>query len=151
MVKEFERIQLVYEHIRHVQDNCYKLGLKLIKLGEIELGRALIQHGQVHDNSKFEGIEWEHLFSEDPLLKVALQHHQKVNAHHPEYWGNIQKMPEVYLAEMVCDWGARSSEFGTSLREWATEKATSKYGFTLEEEVGIKINRFLNLLCDKPF
>jgi hypothetical protein len=60
-------------------------------------------------------------------------------------------MPDVYIAEMVCDCQARSSEFGTDVRLWFREQASLKYGFTMDDDVGRKIERFLNLLLSKPF
>jgi hypothetical protein len=62
-------------------------------------------------------------------------------------------MPEVYLAEMVCDCAARSQEFGTDVRKWFQETATKKYGFTMDDSdsCGQSIQRFLNLLLEKPF
>lgn len=81
-----DRIEAVLEHIQNVQRNCYKLGLKLIKSGDVEFGRILIANGQIHDNSKLTGIEFEHLFGGDPLLMTVVKHHSSTNPHHPEYW-----------------------------------------------------------------
>lgn len=146
-----ERIEAVLEHIQNVQRNCYKLGLKLIKSGEVELGRNLIANGQIHDNSKFKGIEFDHLFYGDPILFDVIKHHSSTNPHHPEYWGSIQQMPDVYIAEMVCDCAARSSEFGSDLRKWFFEEATKKYKFEVNDVDGIRITRFLNLLLAPAF
>ena len=77
-----EKIELVFNHIKNVQRNCHKLGIKLMKRGEIELGRNLISNGQIHDNSKFKGIEFDHLFNGDPLLPEVIKHHQSINPHH---------------------------------------------------------------------
>lgn len=146
-----EKIEAVLEHIQNVQRNCYRLGLKLIKIGEIDLGRILIANGQVHDNSKFKGIEFEHLFYGDKILMTVVKHHATTNAHHPEYWGTIQKMPDVHLAEMVCDCAARSAEFGTDLRKWVSEIATKKYNFEMTDKDGIRIARFIDILLSPPF
>jgi len=146
-----EKIEAVLEHIQNVQRNCYRLGLKLIKNGEVEMGRILIANGQVHDNSKFKGVEFDHLFSGDPLLMTVVKHHSSTNAHHPEFWGGIQKMPDVYLAEMVCDCAARSAEFGTDLRVWFAEKATKKYNFEMTDKDGIRITKFIDILLSPPF
>ena len=146
-----EKIEIVLNHIQNVQRNCYKLGLKLIKSGEMELGRNLIANGQIHDNSKFKGIEFEDLFSDSPILLDVVKHHSSTNPHHPEYWGRIQQMPAVYIAEFVCDTCARSSEFGTDIREWINGQATKKYNFTIDDEVGSKIIYFLDMLIEKPF
>jgi hypothetical protein len=150
-MEQYEKIELVLDHIQNVQRNCYKLGLRLIRNGEFELGRNLIANGQIHDNSKFKGIEFDHLFYGDPILSDVVKHHSSTNPHHPEYWGKIQSMPDVYIAEMVCDCQARSSEFGTDVRSWFREQASVKYGFTMDDDVGQKIERFLNLLLSKPF
>ena len=68
--------------------------------------------------------------------------------HHPESWDGIKNMPQVYIAEMVCDWKARSSELGTNLREWINEKATKRWGFTARDKVYRDIDRFVNLLLE---
>ncbi len=146
-----EKIEGVLEHIQNVQRNCYKLGLKLIKRGEVELGRNLIANGQIHDNSKFKGIEFDHLFNGDPILSDVIKHHATTNEHHPECWGSIQKMPELYIAEMVCDWAARSSEFGTSLKDWIINSATEKYDFKMDDNIGKLIEKHLNLLISRSF
>lgn len=150
-MEKLDKLEKVLDHIKHVQENCYKLGFRLIKTGQFELGRALISHGQIHDNSKFFGVEFDHLFPEDPLLFTAVKHHATTNPHHPEFWNDIREMPEVYLAEMVCDCSARSSEFGSDVRQWFTMSATEKYRFKMDDVVGQKITYFLNMLLDKPF
>lgn len=146
-----DKIEEVLSHIQNVQRNCYKLGLKLMKLGEVEFGRKLIANGQVHDNSKLKGIEFEHLFYDSPLLKDAIIHHASTNEHHPECWGGIQHMPVICLAEMVCDCAARSAEMGTDLRKWFAEDATVKYKFSMDDAVGKNIQRFLDLLLSPTF
>lgn len=146
-----EKIETVLNHIQNVQRNCYKLGLKLIKMGKVELGRNLIANGQIHDNSKFKGIEFDHLFYGDPILADVIKHHNTTNPHHPEFWGNIQTVPEIYLIEMICDCTSRSSEFGTDIRVWFKEEATKKYNFSMDDEVGKKITYFLDLLLSPSF
>lgn len=153
------KIKSVVRHVEKVQSNCLMLGEKLIDSGEIELGKQLIASGYRHDNSKFHGIEFEALTGEAPTtkddkklkLKFAVHHHNLTNDHHPEYWNGIKNMPRVALGEAVCDWKARSEEFGTNLREWITESATKRFGFKEDDEVGKQIMEFVNLLCEKPF
>jgi len=145
------RLKSFSNHIQNVQRNCYKLGLKLIKNGQFELGSNLIANGQIHDNSKFKGIEFEELFFGSAILSDVVKHHSSTNPHHPEYWGTIQAMPQVYIAEMVCDCTARSGEFGSDVRQWFITNATEKYNFKMEDEVGQKIIYFLDMLLEKPF
>jgi len=155
-----EKIRGITRHIRNVEDNCLLLGEKLIMSGEIELGKQLIANGFVHDASKFHGIEFEFMSPGVNVeadgaklkLKLAIQQHNSTNKHHPESWsGGIDDMPEVFLAEFVCDIKARSEEFGTSLREWIDVSATKKWSFSKESDVYKKIMKFVDLLCDKPF
>ena len=151
-MESIEKIKSILNHIQGVQRNCYKLGFKLIESGEVELGRKLIKNGQIHDNSKFGGIEFQHLFYDDPLLCDVVKHHQSVNPHHPEYSeGGIKNMAIEHLIEMICDCSARSSEFGTNIFDWFANSATVKYGFSMDDEVGIKITKYLSMLYDKPF
>src|SRR5271157_5839234 len=110
-----EKLETLLRHVEEVQKNCQLLGGKLIQAGEFELARRLIAAGFLHDQSKFHGLEWMHLTkpdSDDELVPAVIQHHVSTNLHHPEYWDCIKNMPQQYLAEMVCDWKARSGELG---------------------------------------
>ena len=151
MLTNEQKIEVVLSHIKNVQRNCYKLGMWFIKNGDEELGRNLIANGLIHDNSKFKGIEWEHLFKGSHILTDIVKHHNTTNAHHPEYWGSIHEMPRLYVAEMVCDIVARSQEFGTGVREWISEKATEKYDFKMGDGVGLLITKYLDIILEKPF
>ena len=79
-----------------------------------------------HDSSKLDEPEKEIFDKVTPKLKeltygsdeynnqlkemqIALDHHYKVNPHHPEYYENgIKDMDLVDLVEMICDWKAAS-------------------------------------------
>lgn len=154
------KIRFITRHIRNVEDNCLILAEKLIANGEIDLGKQLVTNGFVHDISKFRGIEWDSIIPgqssenvEDKTLKLklAINNHNHTNPHHPEYWGSIDKMPIVFVAEMACDWKSRAEEFGTSLRDWIDEKATKRWNFTKEDKIYKEIMRFVDMLCEKPF
>lgn len=151
-VAQFKRkLELRTEHIEGVQRAARKLSSRLAEQGEFTLARRLVQRAYRHDNSKFEGVEWNHMDKgfDDPLGKEAILHHQQVNNHHPEYFAEgIKGMSEVQLAEMVCDWHARQSEIGTDLREWVTGKAAEKYEYSLKSVVYKRIKRFVDLLLD---
>lgn len=153
------KLRSIVRHIKNVEDNGLILGTKLIERGDIKLGHNVIANCMVHDASKFHGIEFEYLSLNNPKeeetkskLKLAIHHHQTTNHHHPEYWDRgITSMPDVYVAEMVCDWKARSEEFGESLRDYINDKATKQYGFSREDTVYKKIMEFVDLICEKPF
>lgn len=151
-----ERIDSILRHIENVRDNCIVLGKRLIEAGDIVLGKQLIAQGLRHDNSKFFGIEWENLDRDTAKTKLeaaVLQHNSSPqNLHHPEAWaGGIEEMPRVFIAEMVADWAARSSEFGTSLREWIEDGACKRYGYKKNDKTYRTIMEFVDMLCDKPF
>lgn len=153
------KIRSITRHIRNVEDNCLVLGEKLILQGKIDLGKQLIANGFIHDTSKFTGIEFEYLSSQNPIeenhklkMKLAIHQHNSTNLHHVEAWsGGIKDMPDVYLAELICDVKARSEEFGTSLMDYINNTGIKRWGITEDEEAYKKMIEFINLLCERPF
>ncbi len=161
-VKEKElfnkRLKFLLRHLDNVRANCLLLGERLIDKGEVDLGLRLIANGYIHDNSKFYGVEWEHLHDDvkeenpDLFLASAKQHISSPhNMHHPESWDGIENMPRLFLAEMVCDWAARSSEFGNDLRDWIKDVATKKFKMTVQSKVYKEIKELVDILLDKKF
>lgn len=59
-------------------------------------------------------------------------------------------MTEVYI-EMMCDFVSRTTEFGTNVRSWIEGSAIKKYNFTMTDEVGTKISKFVDLVLEKSF
>ena len=120
-----------------------------------ELGRILIAHGFTHDASKFQGIEWEYLHAGRDVpkdcLELAMKHHTRTNPHHPEYWGGFEQMPEVYVAEMACDWYARAMEFGTGLRDWIASTAVGRFGIDTNGERYRWLTGFVDMLLEDQF
>lgn len=145
-----DHLDNLVRHVEQVRENCTLLGKRLIAKGRRDIGLALIARGFEHDSSKFYGIEWEYLHNgadvPSSALRFAIEHHTKTNDHHPEYWGGIRGMPEVAVAEMVCDWYARAQEFGTGLRDWITENAIQKYGLAEDDDQYKWINNFVDML-----
>lgn len=150
-----KKLDKLIRHISNVQEACQLLGKKLIDKGEIALGIHLVALGFIHDQSKFRGIEWEYLALTEEFngeAKLAAYHHNHTNLHHPEAWpGGINDMPRLFVAEMTCDWYARSTEFGTDIREWVKEKALDRYNISPQGKVYKWVKEFLDLLLDKPF
>ena len=151
-----KKVETVLRHVRLVQDACILLGTRLIDAGEEDFGRILIANGLCHDSSKFFGVEWEYLTrdekeNETALFAAAYKQHVLTNSHHVEYWGNIDLMPRIRIAEMVCDMYARSSEFGTDLRRYIKESFTKKHGMTVQSRKYKEMKYFLDLLLDPPF
>lgn len=151
-----KRLEAVLYHIDLVRRNALRLAEALIEAGECDLAVSLMHNVLAHDQSKLRGIEWDHLGHTEEgnnrdMLALAVEHHNRTNPHHPEYWGSIENMPPVYLAEAVCDWKARSSEFATSLHEWIEHDATKRYGFTPKDRVYQDIRRYVKLLVGPGF
>lgn len=148
MLDDLKKIEIITNHIDKVRNNCLKLGKLLISEND-PMGIRLIELGYCHDNSKFIGIEFEHLWYGSPFFLEALETHQLNNKHHPEYWGGINLMPELYIAEMVCDCWARAQEFGTDIRDWFFN--TAKYKYDINEDTMQKIEYYLNLALTPKF
>jgi cation diffusion facilitator CzcD-associated flavoprotein CzcO len=151
-----KRLSVLLRHVNGVRDNCYRLGTYLIDNGEPNFGKDLIANGLVHDASKFSGIEWEYLHSDvkknnETAFRHAALHHIHTNFHHPEFWGSIQEMPRIYLAEHTCDILARSNEFGDDVRDWIKEKAAAKYKYPINGKIHKQILEFLNILTEPAF
>lgn len=143
-----EKISTIIRHIHRVEDNCCQLAKKLPE----DMGRKLVQLGRIHDASKFDNYEFEHLFDkQDPCFSTAIAIHHSKNPHHPEYWSSIHEMPDIYLAEMVCDCVARSQEFGDDARTYLFEVASKRFNFTIDDKCGQKISEYLNLLLTPKF
>jgi len=156
MTDEEKPIRTLVRHIHNVNEECALLAERLVEQGRHDFARALLANGMLHDNSKFRGVEWEYLTdaakTEHPeQFTSAMQQHIHTNPHHPEYWHGIEHMPSIYIAEMVCDWKARSAEFGTDLREWVKDKATKRWNFTAQGRVYKEIKEYLDLLLDPQF
>ena len=154
------KVEAIIRHIKNVQDNCLLMGKRLIESGQIDLGRMLIARGLTHDNSKFFGAEWDNMSpvpigpQQDPAKvkrNLSIYHHRESNDHHPEYWGNIKEMPQVAIAEMICDWKARSEEFGNSLRDWIKDYAMKNWQFDEKDQIYKDIFRYVDMICEKPF
>ena len=77
--------------------------------------------------------------------------HQQFNIHHPEYWGGVLFLPPVAIAEMVCDWKARSEEKGSGFQEWIKDEAFKKYDIPPTGKVAKLIKKFVDLILDPPF
>jgi len=138
-----------------VQENCELLADRMIEEGRVEFGRILLANAQIHDASKWHGVEWLYLHQGPDVprdkIELAVCQHQKTNPHHPEYWGGLEQMPEIYIAEMVCDWCARSQEFGKDLRGWISTTARERFKLDFLPVKTEQIARFVGILTQETF
>jgi hypothetical protein len=150
-----EHLDNLVRHINLVRESCTLLGRRLIKQGRTDFGRLLIARGFRHDASKFSGIEWDYLHTgpdvPEEKLSAAIAQHVRTNDHHPEFWGGVENMPEIATVEMVCDWYARSQEFGTGLRDWIEQEAIDKYKIKKDSDQHKWIMATIDLLLQDPF
>ncbi len=150
-----EHLENLVRHIELVREACLLLGRRLMAQGRQEFGRILIARGFEHDVSKFSGIEWDFLHAGPDVpreqLELAVRQHVRTNSHHPEYWGGFENMPEIAVAEMVCDWYARGQEFGTGLRDWIRDHAIDRFQIDVDGERYAWVTKFVDLLLEDPF
>lgn len=150
-----EHIDNLTRHINLVRQACEILSERLMNDGHKEMAVKLLARGYIHDNSKFYGIEWDYLHNgqdvPEEALELAIKQHNTTNDHHPEFWGGVDNMPEVCVAEMICDWYARSQEFGSSLRDWINQTAVKKYKIKKTSAQWKWINECLDLLLVNHF
>jgi hypothetical protein len=155
MLTPREHLKNLVRHIDLVREACLLLGERLMDQGRIDFGRLLVARGFEHDVSKFYGIEWDwlHAGRDTPKdqLEFAIKQHTRTNSHHPEFHGGIENMAELDVAEMVCDWYARSQEHGTGLRDWIKENAISRFKIGLQSQQFEWINGFINMLLEDHF
>ena len=57
--KTISKIESILRHIKNVQDNCCLLGIKLIEIGDIELGKHLDRIDSSKDYT-LDNIQWVH-------------------------------------------------------------------------------------------
>lgn len=153
---DVKHLKNVLRHIENVRGSCNLLGERLITNNEVQLGIDLIGLGQIHDYSKINNhTEFKYLRDSYAFnsaeFQAALLSHITTNRHHPEAWNGIEEMPRLYVAEMVCDWKARSSEFGSDVMAWVKEQATRKFGFSPKGRVYKEIKEFFGILLDRAF
>ena len=64
-------------------------------------------------------------------MKPALDHHYKVNRHHPEYWENgIKGMTLMDLTEMIADWLAATKRHDDGNIEKSIEINQKRFGYS---------------------
>jgi hypothetical protein len=105
----------------------------------------LARRCSMHDHSKFEMDEVEMFIkmldgsdgsNPNGILteeqRELIEMHWKRNRHHPEFFSDCNRMNEIDILEMVCDWYARSLQFGSSYFEFVDDIASQRFGFSDE-------------------
>lgn len=142
-------------HIRRVQENAMVLAKHFMSNGRGHDARVLLAKAACHDQSKWGGIEWDYLHRgpdvDAAMLQAAIKQHNHTNDHHPEFWGGLKHMPELCVAEMVCDWLARSQELATDYREYVKTKAAQRFDFRSAQKQADWIEEFSKILLPQKF
>lgn len=137
-LKEQEYMDYIEEHIANVKSAFYKYGNTLcekLNISKFELEKNIYKH----DLSKFSEDEFDayrnYFFPcngeerNDKAFELAWEHHYKNNPHHPEYWihnNQIEDMPNIYIAEMLCDWEAMSMKFKNNTYDYYIKERNKK-------------------------
>lgn len=75
-------------------------------------------------------------------LGPALEHHYRVNSHHPEHWSKgVNEMGPLDLIEMMCDWKAAGRRHNTGSLEKSLKINKQRFGY------GPALHKKLEELC----
>lgn len=102
------------EHIREVQRNLNRCIIELMHRGNVhDLSKLYNPEKEVFDRMtpKLASLEYGSEEYKQSLkeLGVALEHHYRVNSHHPEHYSNgVDGMNLFDVIEMLMDWRAAS-------------------------------------------
>ena len=139
----------IVDTLRHKQlfiTSCLRMVDYLYACERFDDALELAKRCSLHDHSKLEDDEIKQFVqlpieeyssktSREPLTdeqKKFIEMHWKRNRHHPEFFSNPNNMSDVDMMEMVCDWYARSLQFGDDFMYYATVVARKRFGFSDE-------------------
>lgn len=132
---EYDSRPETYEHIQKVQKHL------------LDVAKNLIDRAHAHDASKLVSPELETFDAITPRLKdtvygseeyratlrefkPGIEHHQKNNSHHPEFYNNgIQGMSLMDIIEMLCDWKAAGERTKDGSIEQSINVSQGRFGF----------------------
>lgn len=147
-------------HKQYMLESCNKMVKWLLNNNQEVLAIELVERAIIHDNSKFTDEEMDALGklyeTKEPLVnpdhiledsdKDLIRTHWKNNRHHPEYFDKITDMMEIDIIEMVCDWYARSNQFGTDLMEFVHKRQENRFHFP--NEIYRKVIKYCNIMIN---
>ncbi|NIA09943.1 MAG: hypothetical protein GWP10_09485 [Nitrospiraceae bacterium] len=148
-MKDKQYFNIIIEHKMNVVRAGIKIANALFNKDQ-KLAKKILLNCFSHDNRKVKiAIEFIHLRTmHSEKFRKALDSHRKSSKHHIQYWDDVKDMPLDIVAEMVCDWYARSCEMGTSLRDYV-DKMIDTVNFSKKQKN--MINRCVAILLQPPF
>lgn len=164
MNREYEHhLRDTIEHKKHFLDSAWIMARHLIEEHKDKLALNLLRRALVHDNSKLNDAEIRNFVELDvedktcdkdwkipptdvleDKAKELIRLHWENNKHHPEHYSSYDKMSELDILEMVCDWHARSIQFGTDLMEFLTFQQEHRFHFS--DKLYRKIKNYCEIL-----
>lgn len=158
--KILKQIKDTVIHKQLVLQSCYKMTEYLYSEDKKDLALSLMQRAANHDNSKFNKDELYNLaliddnnnsfINPNSILsdesQKLIELHWKNNSHHPEHYEDYDEMSELDILEMVCDWHARSVEFGTDLLDFVQTRQENRFHFS---EKQFKIIKYYCSIIEK--
>ncbi len=140
---KFEQLEDIYKHKQLVENVCYVLVKYFFEINEDEKALDLFKRSFTHDLSKIKEDEFYGMAefandtgalkdpkkSADSDKQLAINLHWDRNSHHPEYWTNVNQMAEIDIIEMVCDWYARSIQFGNDMLDFFKVRQDERFHF----------------------
>lgn len=158
--QKIKNIERIVSHKHYLLDSCAKMAIYLMEHENENLALKLMERSFNHDMSKLCFSEFYPMstFSDDnsslknPLTPLSeeqksyLKIHWKHNSHHPEYWEDLNKMGELDIIEMVCDWHCRSVEFGTNLIKFVEIRQETR--FHLPESIYDKVMYYCKIISN---
>lgn len=159
--KRIEHFNELCNHKKILIDSCRILSIYFLNNGDEESALKLMKRAFIHDISKLSNFEFhaadafdsfvknsnnrEYVFSVDE--KVFLNEHWRNNKHHPEHWDDVYNMTDIDIAEMVCDWHARSVEFNDDLKKYIEHRQNTRFSFP--EDIYNKILHYADILVNE--
>ena len=158
--KILEHVSETMLHKSYVIQACLRMSKILISEGQEDLALLLLQRSNIHDNSKLVGPELELLSTlygnqesfVNPKVQLSanqreiIEKHWENNRHHPEPFENLEKMSELDILEMCCDWYARSMQYDTDFLEFIKTRQETRFHFP--EGMFDKILRYCETLIN---
>ena len=144
-------------HKKYFMESAMRMSKVLLEENKEELAIELLKRAAYHDNSKFDKDEMCSLsaisckkalidpnINMDQHTQQILEHHWRKNRHHPEHFKDVRDMKEIDILEMVCDWHARSTQYGTDLLEFVEVRQENRFHFP--DDMFKKIWNYCNII-----
>lgn len=156
----FRHLKDTMIHKRYFLDSAWFMAKYLLNNKEYELALNLLRRANVHDNSKLSKDEIDKFiqiqeisqFGLNPkqvvneAIKGMLTLHYNNNKHHPEHYADFDKMSEIDVIEMVCDWHSRAVQCNSSLMDFVTYQQEARFHFS--DELYHKILHYCEVFND---